>query len=109
MRRATANFFGPAPWGPEEGSKGQISLNLNYKAKFQRFLIPNFVCVFSQMKDIKHIRPHFDSDAWVMPQGWDFGTLGVRRGKQFFFKHCHVAYRIDGDDEQNRIQVKLSS
>ena len=27
----------------------------------------------------------------------------------FFFKHGHVAYQIDGDDEQNRIQVEFSS
>ena len=32
-------IFGvPAPWGPGEGPKGQISLNLNYKVNFQRFL-----------------------------------------------------------------------
>ena len=26
-----------------------------------------------------------------------------------FFKHGHAAYQIDGDDEQNRMQVKISS
>ena len=31
-------------------------------------------------------------------------------GQKFiFFKHGHVAYQIDGDDEQNRMQVKFSS
>ena len=29
--------------------------------------------------------------------------------KKVFFKHDHVAYQIDGDDEQNRMQVKFSS
>ena len=29
--------------------------------------------------------------------------------KKFFFKHGHVAYQIDGDDEQNRMQVKFLS
>ena len=29
------------------------------------------MCVFSQMKDIKHIRRDFHSVAWVMPQGSD--------------------------------------
>ena len=42
-----------------------------------------------------------------MPQGWDFGALGCP-GDQFFFKHGHAAYQIDGDDEQNRMQVKFS-
>ena len=43
-----------------------------------------------------------------MPQGWEFGSLGVPRGQKKF-KHGHVAYQIDGDDEQNRMQVTFSS
>ena len=38
--------------------------------------------------------------------------LWVARGPQvvnFFFKHGLVAYQIDEDDEQNRMQVKFSS
>ena len=77
--------------------------------------------MFSQRKDIKHIeqgfhsitkhiRPDFHSVAWVMPQGSDLGALGVPRGVNFFFfKHGHVAYQIDWDDEQNRMQAKFSS
>ena len=63
------------------------------------------------MKDTKHIREReFYSVAWVMPQGWDFWALGVPRGsKKNYFKHGHVAYQIDGDDDQNRMQVKFSS
>ena len=41
--RATA-FFCPAPWGPGEVSKGQISFNFNYKVNIKEF-IPNIVCV----------------------------------------------------------------
>ena len=43
-----------------------------------------------------------------MPKGWDFGALRVPRGS-IFFKHGHVAYQIDGDDGQNRMQVTFSS
>ena len=58
------------------------------------------------MKDTKHIRRVFCSVACVMPQGWDFGALGVPRGSNYyFFKHGHVAYQINGDDEQNKMQV----
>ena len=32
------------------------------------------------------------------------GAQGV-----IFFKHGHVAYQIDGDDEQNRMQENFSS
>ena len=64
------------------------------------------------MKDKKHVRRDFYSVTWVMPQGWDFGALGVLGGSNiffFFFKHGHVAYQIDGDDEQNKMQVTFSS
>ena len=61
------------------------------------------------MKDIKHIRRDFHSVPWVMPEGWDFGALGCQGGQIFFFKYGHVVYQIDGDDEQNRMQVKFSS
>ena len=62
------------------------------------------------MKDTKHIRWDFYSVAWVMPQGWDFCALGCPGGQKFIiFKHGHVAYQIDEDDKQNRMQVKFSS
>ena len=37
MGRATAFYFGPAPWGPGEGSKSQISFNFNYSVNFKDF------------------------------------------------------------------------
>ena len=40
---------------------------------------------------------------------WDFGALGVPREVKKNFKHGHVAYQIDGDDKQNKIQVTFSS
>ena len=61
-----------------------------------------------QMKDTKHIRQDFHSFTLVMPQGWDFGALGVPRGVKKI-KHGHVVYQIDGDDEQNKMQVKVLS
>ena len=102
-----STFFWPCPWGPEEGSKGQISFNFNYKVNFKDFYTKLCVCL---MKDTKYIRQDFHSVAWVLPQGSDFAALGVPRGSKFiFFKNGHVAYQIDGDDEQNRMQVKFSS
>ena len=76
MGRATALFFGSSPWIPKEGPKGQISLNIikfQFQSQFQRFLNQT-LCVFSQMKDIKHIRRDFHLATWVMPQGWDLGV-----------------------------------
>ena len=62
------------------------------------------------MNNTKHIRRDFYSVTWVMPQGWDFGALGVPRGSNiFFFEHGHVAYHIDEDDEQNKKQETFLS
>ena len=38
-------FYGPAPWGPDKGPKGQISLNFNYKVNYKDFLTK--LCVSS--------------------------------------------------------------
>ena len=74
-----------------------------------KIFILNFVCVLTNERYEKY-QMGFYSVAWVMPQGWDFGALGVPKGsKIYFFKHGHVAYQIDGDDEHNRMQVKFSS
>ena len=39
-------FFGPVPWDPGEGSKGQKSLNFNYKVNLKE-IIPKFLCVLT--------------------------------------------------------------
>ena len=45
-----------------------------------------------------------------MPQGETLGRWGCPGGQKIIFsKHGHVAYQIDGDDEQNRSQVKFAS
>ena len=58
MNGARNVIFFPTPWGPGEGSKGQISINFNYKVNFKDFIFQT-LCVFSQMKDTKHIRRVF--------------------------------------------------
>ena len=43
-----------------------------------------------------------------MPEGWDFGAVGVPRwSKKVIFKHGHVAYQINKGDEQNKMQVNF--
>ena len=98
------HFLAPPPWALGRGKKVKyhlISITKSISKIFYQTL-----CVFSQMKDTKHVRRDFHSVAWVMPQGRDFGALGCSGGQTLlFFKHGHVAYQIDGDDEQNRMQV----
>ena len=44
--------------------------HVNFKHIFYQTL-----CVFSQMKDRKHIEHNFHSVPGVMPQGWNLGVL----------------------------------
>ena len=84
-------FFGPAPWGPGEGPKGQISLKIikfHLQSQFQRFLNQT-LCVFSEMKDIKDITQDFHLATWVMPQGWDLEVLWGGWGVK---KNCFPKY-----------------
>ena len=89
-------------WGVR--SKGQISVNFGYHVNF-KVLLYQTLCVFPRMKDTKHIRRDFYSVTWVIPQGCEFERWGVPSGSKKF-KHGHVAYQIDRNDKQNRMQVK---
>ena len=78
-------IWGPDPLGPYGGAKRSNIIKSQSQSQFQRFLNQT-LCVFSQLKDIKHIRRDFHSVAWVMPQGWDLGVpWGVGGSKKLFF------------------------
>ena len=62
------------------------------------------------MKDTKHIRRNFLFCRLGHAPGVGlWGAGGAQGVKKNFFKHGHVAYQIDGDEEQNRMQVKFLS
>ena len=56
------------------------------------------------MKDTKHIL-----SPGSCPRGGSLGHLGYSGGSNIFFKHGHVAYQINGDDEQNKMQATFLS
>ena len=76
-------FWVPAPWGLVRGPKCKISLNLNYKVNFKDILNQP-LCIFSQIKDIFHIRQDFHSVTWVIARGGTWVYRGV--GGHFFFE-----------------------
>ena len=82
-----AQFFFASRRG--EGPKDK-NINSQLQSQFQRFLNQT-LCVFSQMKDINHIRQDLRSVAWVIPQGWDLG-VPWRGLKKFFFFEIHPEY-----------------
>ena len=72
-----------------------------------KIFMPNYVCVV-QMKDTKHIRRDFHSVTLVMPQGWDFGALGVPRGStNIFFQtwSSGISIRRWWQAEQNACKI----
>ena len=56
------------PLGPWGGTIRSNIITFQLQSQFQIFLNQT-ICVFSQMKDIKHNSRDFHSVAWVMPRG----------------------------------------
>ena len=69
---------------------GQNIIKLRLPCQFRRFYTK--LCVFSQIKDRKHIEQNFHSVAGVMPQGWDFGVL--RRSKTLAWGFAMAPHRL---------------
>ena len=62
------------------------------------------------MNDTKHIRWGFlFCRLGHAPEVGLWGAGGAKGVKHVFFNHGHVAYQIDGNDKQKRIQVKCLS
>ena len=103
-------FLGPPPGAL--GRNQKVKYNLISFTKSISKILSQTLCAFSQMKDTKHIRRDFHSILLPEPCPRDgtlghWGAQGVK--KSFIFKHGHMAHQIEGGDEQNRLQVKLSS
>ena len=92
-------FFGPAPLSPLEGSKDQKSFYFSNKVIFKDFYT-NFVWTQNISDRILFYRLCHDQGVGL----WGAGCPGGQKK----IKHGHVAYQIDMDDEQNRMQVKFS-
>ena len=74
-----------------------------------KIFIPSFVCVLTNER-YKTYQTGFLFCLLGHAPGVGLGHWGYQRGSNiFFFKHGHVAYQIDGDDEQNKMQVIFSS
>ena len=99
MQRQTS--FWPRPLGPWGGAKRLNIIKFQLRSQFQRFLYQT-LCVFSQMKDTKHIRRDFHSVAWVMPQGWELGRPG---GQTIFFSNI-VMWHIKSTGMTSRTECK---
>ena len=93
--------FGPAPWGPGEGSKYHL---ISITKSISKIFIPNFVCVLTNERYKTYQTFFFYFVAWVMPQGWDFGALGVARGSKNFLNM--VMWHIKSTGMVSRTECK---
>ena len=74
-----------------------------------KILIPNFVCVLTNERYKTYQSGFLFCRLGHAPGVGLWGTGGAQGVKKFFFKHGHVAYQIDRDDKQDRMQVTFSS
>ena len=98
---AASNFLmAPPPGALVRGQKVIYHL-FSITKSISNFFIPNFVCVLTNERYKTY------------QMGISFCRLGHAPGVGLWWHWgCpggHVAYQIDGDDEQNRMQVKFSS
>ena len=90
------NFLGSPHPGDLGRAKGSNIIKFQLQSQFQIFLNQTFVCVFSHMKDIKHIRQYFHSIAWVM--------LSVLGGQKLNFLNIVMLHiKLKKDDQRTRI------
>ena len=104
--RNVKKFLAPSPGTLGRGQKVKYGL-ISITKSISKIFIPNFVCALTNER-CKTYQMGFLFCRLGHAQGWDFGALGCP-GVNFFSKHGHVAYQIDGDDKQNRMQVTFSS
>ena len=107
MGRATSFFFAPPPWALGRGQKVKYHL-ISITKSLSKISIPNFVCVLTNER-YRTYKTGFSVCPLGHAPGMGLWGAGGAQGVNFFFKHGHVVYQINGDDEQNRTQVKFSS
>ena len=100
-------FFGPAPWGPGEGSKGQISFKFNYKVNFKDFYTK--LCVCSHKWKIQNISDGiFILTIGSCPRVGLWGAGGAKGVNFFFFfqtRSCGISNRRGWRAEQNASKI----
>ena len=87
-------FFGPALWGPGEGSKGQISL-ISITKSISKIFIPNFVCVLTNERYKTYQTGFSFCPLDYAPGVGLWGAGGAQGAKKFFFQtwSCGISNR----------------
>ena len=109
MGRATSNsFLAPPPGARGRGQKVKYHL-ISITKSISKIFIPYSVRVHTNER-YKTYQPGFSfCPLGHAPGVGPWGAGGAQGAKKIFFKHGHLVYQIDGDDQQNRMQVTFSS
>ena len=99
-------FLAPPPGALGRGQKVKYH-SISITKSILKFFIPNFVCVLTNERYKTYQTGFLFCCLGHAPGEGLRGTGGAQGVKKIFFKHGHVAYQIKGDDEQNRMQVKI--
>ena len=106
MQRQT--FLAPPPGALERGQKVKYHL-ISISKSISKIFIPNFVCVLTYER-YKTNQTGFSFCRLGHAPGVElWGAGGAQGVKKKFQTWSSLAYQIDGDDKQNRLQVKFSS
>ena len=111
MGPATSTFFLARPPGAQVGGqKVKYHFNtISITKSISRIFIPNLVCVLTNERYKLYQTGFSFCPLGHAPGVGLWGAGGAQGVKKNFFKHGHVVYQIDGDDKQNRMQVKFLS
>ena len=108
MLRAKSYFFLAPPYGAlGRGQKVKYHL-ISITKSISKIFIPNFVCVLTNERYKTYETGFLFCRLGHAPRVGLWGIGGAQE-VNFFFKHGHVAYQIDRNDKQNRMQVTFSS
>ena len=100
-------FLAPPPGALGRGQKVKFYL-ISITKLISKIFIPNFVCILTNER-YKTYQMGFSFCCLGHAPGVGLWGAGGAQGVKQKFKHDLVAYQIDEDDEQNRMQVKFSS
>ena len=100
-------FLAPPPGALGRDQKVKYHVNSITKS-FSKIFVPNFVCVLKNER-YKTYQTGFSFSPLGHASGVGLWGAGGAQAVKFFFKYGHVVYQIDGNDEQNKMQVKFLS
>ena len=101
------HFFAPTPGGLRRSHKVKYHL-ISITKSISKIFIPNFVCVLTNER-YKTYQTGFSFCSLGHARGMGRLGAGDSQGVILVFRHGHVEYQKDGDEEQNRMQVQFLS